>query len=364
MDLSKLVNVAEFERLAGEKLDAGTLGYFAGGAGDEVTLRDNVAAWRRWQLRPRVLVDVSEVKTDADVLGSPVATPTLLAPIAFQRLAHPEGELAMARAAAAAGTIMCLSTIATARPSEVAAAAPGGRLFFQLYCFRDAGVTRSLLDEAVEAGFEAIVLTVDAPRAGRRERDYRTGFAVPADVTVPSLDAALGGHRPVTVHEVFAQVDPSLSWEDVAELASGCRVPLLVKGVLTGADAALAIEHGASGVVASNHGGRQLDGVPATADALPEVVDGVAGRGSVLVDGGLRRGTDVAVALALGADAVLVGRPALWGLAVGGEDGARRVLELLRDELELALALCGCGTPASLGREHVQRAPAASLYSS
>jgi isopentenyl diphosphate isomerase/L-lactate dehydrogenase-like FMN-dependent dehydrogenase len=363
MDLSQLVNVADFERVAGERLDAGTLGYFAGGAGDEVTLRDNVAAWRRWQLRPRVLVDVSAVTTEASLLGRPASMPILVAPIAFQRLAHPEGELAMARAASAAGAIMCLSTIATVRPSEVAAAAPAGRRFFQLYRFRDAGVTTALLEEAVEAGFEAIVLTADAPRAGRRERDYRTGFKVPAALTVPSLDAALGGQSPITVHEVFAQVDPALSWDDLAELASGCRLPVLVKGVLAGEDAALALAHGAAGVVVSNHGGRQLDGVAASADALPEVVEAVAGRGTVLVDGGVRRGTDVAVALALGADAVLVGRPALWGLAAAGEEGARRVLELLRDELELALALCGCASPAALSREHVQRAPAASLYS-
>jgi isopentenyl diphosphate isomerase/L-lactate dehydrogenase-like FMN-dependent dehydrogenase len=363
VDLEALINVADFERAAGEKLDAGTLGYFAGGAGDERTLRENVEAWQRWQLRPRVLVDVREVSTDATLLGGSMSMPLLVAPIAFQRLADPGGEAAMARAAAAAGAVMCLSTIATARPSEVAAAAPEGRRFFQLYCFRDRAGTMALMEEAVDSGFEAILLTVDAPRVGRRERDYRTGFQVPADVRVPSLDAALGGQRPLTVHEVFAQVDPSLSWTDVAELASVCSLPLLVKGVLTREDARLSIEHGAAGVVVSNHGGRQLDGVPASADALPEVVEAVDGRGAVLVDGGVRRGTDVAVALALGADAVLVGRPALWGLAAGGEEGARRVLELLRDELELTLTLCGCPSPSSLGRQHVQRAPAASVYS-
>jgi isopentenyl diphosphate isomerase/L-lactate dehydrogenase-like FMN-dependent dehydrogenase len=363
MDLSRLINVADFERAAADRLDAATHGYFAGGAGDEVTLRDNVAGWRRWQLRPRVLVDVSEVTPETSLLGRSVSMPIFVAPIAFQRLAHQEGELAMARAAAAAGTIMCLSTIATVRPSEVPAAAPTGRRFFQLYRFRDAGVTTALMEEAVDAGFEAIVLTVDAPRAGRRERDYRTGFQVPAGLTVPSLDAALGGHSPINVHDVFAQVDPALSWDDLADLVSECRLPVLVKGVLAGEDAALAVEHGAAGVVVSNHGGRQLDGVAASADALPEVVDAVAGRGAVLVDGGVRRGTDVAVALALGADAVLVGRPALWGLAAGGEEGARRVLELLRDELELALVLCGCASPSALSRQHVQRAPAASVYS-
>jgi isopentenyl diphosphate isomerase/L-lactate dehydrogenase-like FMN-dependent dehydrogenase len=361
--INQVVNVADLERLAGEKLDAGTLGYFSGGAGDEVTLRDNVAAWRRWQLRPRMLVDVSDVRTATTVLGGEASMPVFIAPVAFQRLADPEGEQAMARASAAAGTVMCLSTIATARPSEVAAAAPEGRRWYQLYSFRDRGVTRALLEEAVESGFEAILLTVDAPRAGRRERDFRTGFTVPAEVTVPSIDAALGGHRPVTVHEVFAQVDPTLDWKAVEELASECGLPLLVKGVLTAEDAALAIEHGAAGVVVSNHGGRQLDCVSATADALPEVVDAVAGRGTVLVDGGVRRGTDVVIALALGADAVLVGRPAVWGLAAAGERGARRCLELLAAELGLALALCGCAAPDAVTRAHVQRAPAAPVYS-
>jgi isopentenyl diphosphate isomerase/L-lactate dehydrogenase-like FMN-dependent dehydrogenase len=362
-DLDALINVADFERAAAEKLDSGTLGYFAGGAGDEVTLGENVEAWRRWRLRPRVLVDVSDVSTAAPLLGAEMSMPVLVAPVAFQRLAHPDGEQGMARAAAAAGAVMCLSTIATARPSEVAAAAPGGRRWFQLYCFRDQRVTQTLLDEAVDSGFEAILLTVDAPVAGRRERDLRTGFAVPPDVTVPSLDAALGGERPVTIHEVFAQVDPALDWTAVERLASSCTVPVFVKGLLTAEDATLAVEHGAAGVVVSNHGGRQLDCVAATADALGEVVEAVDGRATVLVDGGIRRGTDVAIAIALGADAVLVGRPALWGLAAGGEKGTYAVLELLRFELELALTLCGCRSPSELGRGHVRAAPPPDVYS-
>jgi isopentenyl diphosphate isomerase/L-lactate dehydrogenase-like FMN-dependent dehydrogenase len=269
----------------------------------------------------------------------------------------------MARAAAAGGTAFCLSTIATARPSEVAAAAPDGRRFFQLYCFRDRGVTQALLDEAVESGFEAILLTVDAPRAGRRERDLRTGAKVPADLSVPSLDAALGCGRSLSIQEVFAQVDACLSWPDLEELASNCSLPVLVKGVLTAEDATLAIEHGAAGVVVSNHGGRQLDQVQASLDALPEVAEAVAGRGTVLMDGGIRRGTDVLIALGLGADAVLAGRAPLWGLVVDGERGALRVLEILREELELALALSGCPSPAAVTREHLGAAPAPSVYS-
>ncbi len=357
------VNVADFERVAAQKLDAGALGYFAGGAGDELTLRENVEAWRRWRLRPRVLVDVSEVSTSVELLGGPLSMPLLVAPVAYQRLVDPEGEVGMARAAAMAGTAMCLSTLATARPSELAAAAPPGRRWFQLYCFKDEAVTRALIDEAIDSGFEAIVVTVDAPRGGNRERDRRTGFEIPEGLGVPSVAAAMGVERAVTIEETFALMDPALSWSDLADLASESSLPLLVKGLLTPEDAELAVEHGAAGVVVSNHGGRQLDRALASADALPEVVDAVAGRAAVLVDGGIRRGVDVAIALALGADAVLVGRPALWGLAAAGADGAARVLELLRAELELTLALCGCASPADLSRAHVQKAPAASVYS-
>jgi isopentenyl diphosphate isomerase/L-lactate dehydrogenase-like FMN-dependent dehydrogenase len=361
--LDDLINVGDFEAAAAEKLEPGVLGYFAGGAGDEVTLRENVAAWGRWRLRPRMLAGLGEWGTRAEVLGAEVSMPVLVAPVAYQRLVHPQGELAMARAAAGAGTVMCLSTQATSRPRDVAEAAPGGRRWFQLYCFKDEGVTRALMDEAVDCGFEAIVVTVDAPRGGNRERDLRTGFRIPEGLGVPSVEAALGSDRAVTIEETFALMDPALSWAMLEELASECKVPVLVKGVLSDEDAALAVGHGAAGVIVSNHGGRQLDRVSASGDALPEVVDAIDGRAAVLVDGGIRRGVDVVTALALGADAVLVGRPALWGLAVGGEEGARRVLDLLRRELELALSLCGCASPAELSRAHLQRAPAPSLYS-
>lgn len=358
-----LINVADFERVAAEKLEAGVAGYFFGGAGDELTLRENVAAWSGWRLRPRALAGLGEWSTRVDLLGGVVSMPVLVAPVAYQGLVDPGGEAAMARAAAAAGTVMCLSTLATMRPRPVAEAAPGGRRWFQLYCFRDEGVTRALIEEAVECGYEAIVVTVDAPRGGNRERDRRTGFQIPAELGVPNVEAALGSDRAITIEETFDLMEPALTWSDLEDLASDCRVPVLVKGVLTAEDAALAIDHGAAGVVVSNHGGRQLDRCLASAEALPEAVDAVEGRGMVLVDGGIRRGVDIAIALALGADAVLVGRPALWGLAVGGEAGARRVLDLLREEFELALALCGCASPAELTRAQVQRAPAASVYS-
>ncbi len=351
------INVADYEALAAEKLEPGPHGYFAGGAGDERTLHSNLAAFTRYRLRPRVLVDVSQVSTATTVLGTGISMPLIVAPVAFQRLVDPDGEVAMARAAAAAGTIMTLSTIATSRPSEIAAECPAAPRWFQLYCFRDRGVTRALIDEAVECGFEAIALTVDAPRAGRRERDFRHTFVVPEGIHAPAVAAATGSERPLSVQEVFSLIDPSLTWDDVETLVSETDLPVLLKGIQTAEDAALAVEHGATGIVVSNHGGRQLDGVAPTLEILPEVVDAVAGGCEVLMDGGIRRGTDVVTALALGAKAVLVGRAPLWGLAVGGEEGARTVLELLRAETELALTLLGCPTPASVGPEHVAPAP-------
>jgi isopentenyl diphosphate isomerase/L-lactate dehydrogenase-like FMN-dependent dehydrogenase len=347
------INVADYERLAAELIETGALGYFAGGAGDERTLRRNVEAYAEWELIPRVLVDVSAVDSSVELFGSELSMPLAVAPVAFQRLVSDEGEEAMARAAGAAGTAMCLSTIATATPASVAAAAPETTRWFQLYVFRDRAVTEALLAEAVESGYQAIFLTVDAPFAGRRERDLRAGFEV--DVDAPSVTAAIGSDRPVSVKEVFGLVDASLDWDALASLVQGCELPVVLKGLMHPADAELAIEAGAGGIVVSNHGGRQLDGVPATVDALADVADAVAGRVPLLVDGGIRRGADVLVALALGADAVLAGRPALWGLAVDGEAGARRVLELLRDEIRLALALLGCQTPADVTRAHIQR---------
>ena len=357
------INVADAEREGQEKLERGPRDYFAGGAGDEVTLRENVAAWGHWRLRPRVLNDVREVSTAAEVLGKPVAAPVLVAPVAYQRMAHPEAERGMAAGAADAGTVMCLSTLSTTRPAEVAAAAPGGRHWFQLYAFKDSGVTRALMDEAVEAGFEAVLVTADAPPGGNRERDRRNRFTLPKELGTPSLTAATGGDEALTIEETFALMNHALTWADVEDLASECSVPVLVKGVLTPEDAELAIEHGAAGVVVSNHGGRQLDRSLATAEALPEIADSVSGRGTLLVDGGIRRGVDGATALALGADAVLVGRPALWGLAAAGREGVARVLELLRAELELTLGLCGCTGVSQLARAHVRRASAASVYS-
>ena len=301
-----------------------------------------------------MLVDVTEVTTRCEVLGTQLEMPILVAPVAFQLLAHPDGEAGMTRAAAAAGTVMCVSSLTSTRPAEVAEAAPEGRRWMQVYLFRDRGVTRAMIEEATEAGYEALLLTVDAPYAGRRERDLRTGFQVPAEIRAPAIETAVG-HRSLTPAEVFGLVDPSITWEHLERLCGEFELPILVKGLITGEDAALAVEHGAAGVVVSNHGGRQLDNAPATIDALPEVVEAVDGRIPVLIDGGVRRGTDVAVALGLGAEAVLVGRPVLWGLAWDGEAGARRALEILAGELRLALALLGCPDPSAVSANHVQR---------
>lgn len=341
-----LLNVWDYEAAAAERLEPGAYGYYAGGADDELTLRDNVGAFRRWQLRPRVLVDVDTCTTATTVLGQEVSMPLLIAPVAFQRVAHPDGEVGMARAAKAAGTVMCMSTMATSTPEEVAAT--GVPRWFQVYVFRDEGITRELVGRVADAGFTALVLTVDTPFLGRRERDLRTGFVV--EHPVASL-----GQGGLTPAETFALVSASVSWRDIERLASLSGLPVIVKGVLTEEDAKLACEHGASAVVVSNHGGRQLDGVSATIDALEEVVTAVDGRVEVLVDGGIRRGTDVVKALALGARAVLAGRAPLWGLAVDGEAGARRVLELLQAEILRALRLVGCTSPADVTRDRIAR---------
>jgi isopentenyl diphosphate isomerase/L-lactate dehydrogenase-like FMN-dependent dehydrogenase len=331
------LNVWDYERLAEEKLDANAHAYFAGGAGDEVTLRDNVAAFEHRKLRPRVLVDVGAVSTATTVLGTEIGLPVLIAPLAMQRLAHPDGEEATARAAAAAGTVMCLSSAATCAPAEL----PGdGPRWFQVYVWRPRSKTEAAIEEAVDAGYSALVLTVDVPYIGRRERDVRVGFEVPEGLTVQG--------------DLFGEgFDASVSWRDLKWLA-GYGLPVVVKGLLTAEDAQLACEHGAAAVVVSNHGGRQLDGVSATLDVLEEVVAAVDGRAEVYLDGGVRRGVDVLKALALGARAVLIGRAMLWGLAVAGEEGVTDVLRMFQEEVELGLALLGCASPADVSRAHVQ----------
>ena len=357
------VNVFDFEELARERLSRQAFDYYASGAQDEVTLRGNRAAYERVALAYRVLVDVSRRDMTTTVFGQPVSMPVLVAPTAFHRLATEDGELATARAAGAAGTVMILSTLSTTSVEEVVAAA-SGPVWFQLYVYKDRKATEGLVRRAEAAGCRALVLTVDAPLLGRRERDVRNRFRLPPGLAVANLlpdgygelgsaptDSGLAGY-------VASFLDPSLTWKDVAWLRSITELPVVVKGIVRPDDALRAAEAGAAGIVVSNHGGRQLDTAPATLDVLPEVVDALAAHGhtiEVLMDGGVRRGTDIVKALALGARAVLVGRPVLWGLAVGGETGAATVLRLLRDELDLAMALAGAPTIAGITRDLVRR---------
>ena len=352
--MSDPLSIADYERLAEERLAAGPWAYLAGGSGDEWTLRENRAAFERWTFRPRVLCDVSEISTATTVLRAQLELPVLVAPVAYQELFDPDGECATARAAAAAGAGICVSTFSTRSHEEIAAVAPGLTHWCQLYVFRDRGVTREHLAGAADAGCSAVVLTVDTPRLAQRERDLRAGFEIPSALPLPYARAAIGD-APQNPADQFALLDASVSWRDLEWIASEGRLPVVLKGIVTAEDAKLAIEHGAAAVVVSNHGGRQLDGVPATLDALPEVVEAIDGRLEVYLDGGIRRGADVAKALALGARAVLAGRAAMFGLAAAGEDGVRHVLELLREELALTLCLLGCGSPEQLSRAHVQQ---------
>jgi 4-hydroxymandelate oxidase len=353
------LTVDEFEAIARERMERSAYDYYAGGSGEERTLAANREAFNRIPLRPRVLIDVSRIDTRTSVLGQPLEVPIMLAPTAFNRLAHADGEMAAARAARAEGTIMINSTLSTCALEEVAGACEGP-LWFQLYVYKDRGFTQELVARAEAAGCRALVLTVDTPLLGRRYRDVRNNFVLPEGVTMKNFEAAMtnaarwGAHSSFSsyVHDLF---DATLSWTAVEWLRAQTRLPILVKGIMTEEDTHLAVAAGVDGVIVSNHGGRQLDGAPASIEVLPEVVDAVAGRAEVLLDGGIRRGTDVLKALALGARAVCIGRPYLWALAANGEAGVRDVLRILRDELSLAMALSGRPTIPSVDRSLVSR---------
>ena len=332
-------NIREFEAAARDRLDPVHYDYFAGGAGDEVTAKANEAAFARLALLPRVLCGAGSPRIGVTLLGSRAAMPVLVAPTAFHRLADPEGEKATARAVAAAETIMIVSMAATVAVEDVAAAAPGATLWFQLYIQPDMAFTEAIVRRAEAAGCSALVVTVDSPAHGRRDRDVRHGFDdLPDGLCCENMRD--GDHEPARP----IVMSPAISWEHVDLLRRMTRLPIVLKGVTHPADARLALDHGVSALYVSNHGGRQLDTVPAAVDLLPEIVAAVGGAVPVLVDGGIRRGTDVVKALALGASAVAVGRPVVWGLAAGGESGVARVLGLLRDEIEHTLTLCGLGS--------------------
>ena len=349
-----LVTLADHEQHARTQLDDNAWAYFSGGAADEISLRANRSAWDALPLWPRVLRPLAGGHTRVPLLGRTLAHPILLAPVAFQRLAHPDGELALAYAAAALGAGVVLSTQASVSLESVAQAVlpdPGrGPLWFQLYLQPDRGFTQALVQRAEAAGYEALVLTVDAPTSGVRDRERRAGFRLPpgvGPVNLAGLQAPASSPLSPGQSALFdGLLHHAPTWDDIAWLQSITRLPVLLKGVLHPADARQAVSVGAAGLIVSNHGGRTLDTAPATATALPRVVQAVGGAVPVLVDGGIRRGTDVLKAMALGASAVLVGRPAVWGLANAGAAGVAHVLRLLRDELEVAMALTGCATLA------------------
>jgi isopentenyl diphosphate isomerase/L-lactate dehydrogenase-like FMN-dependent dehydrogenase len=336
----RYVTVDDYRPVAQAAVAPDVWEYYEGGAGDEWTLAENRRAFDRWMLRPRFLRAAGSPDTSTTVLGTSLSFPVLVAPWAYQRMAHPDGELATARAAASAGTAMVVSSTTVSYLEEVAEAG-GGPKWWQLYVAVDRAFTAAMLERVVDAGFEAICWTVDFVVNGLRHRDTRSGFVMPLGLADSDY-----------------LYDPMLTWDDLAWIRDRAPgLPIAVKGLLTAEDAELAVQAGADAIVVSNHGGRQLDRSPAALDALPEVVAQVSGRVPVLMDGGVRRGTDVVTALALGAAAVLVGRPTIWGLAAEGEAGVAGVLGILRSEIENAMALAGCRSVAEIGRALVTPAP-------
>jgi 4-hydroxymandelate oxidase len=342
-DSSRPITVADYEPLARERTDPAAWDYQAGGSGDEVSLAENRASWDRIRLRPRVMVNVAKRDLSTTAFGVDLAHPIVVAPTADHSLSHPDGERATARGTAAGGGLFTLSTISSVSMEDVAAAAPGGPRWFQLYVPADREECRTLVERAAAAGYSAVAVTVDLPLPGNRERDLRSGFEIDLGVHLPA-------EQPVDP-ETGIVVLPTFGWDELAWLRSVCPMPLVVKGVLRADDALRAVDAGCDGVWVSNHGGRQLDTSVAGADALQEIADAVGDRALLVVDGGVRRGIDALKGLALGADLVAIGRPALWGLAVDGADGVRRIIEILCDELSLAMALSGCRAIGDIGRD-------------
>ena len=349
-----LLNISDYARAAQSKLTRPVLDYYEGGALDEITLRENTAGWERLKLYYHVLAGVTARDLRTTLLGQAVSTPIAIAPTAFHRLACAEGEIATAKAARAAGVLFILSSLSNTAMESVFAEAASPR-WFQLYVYKDRAITADLVQRAEAAGAEAIVLTVDAPGLGTRERDARNSFRLPNDLRIENLCSLGKGSVPAVEGSGLAayvrdNFKHDLSFDDLDWLASATRLPVVVKGVCRGDDACRAVSHGARGLVVSNHGGRQLDTAPPTCEVLPRVVDAVGEDCEVYVDGGIRRGSDILKAIALGARAVLVGRPILWGLSVAGERGVRHVLEILGRELDEAMLLCGCSTLRDINR--------------
>ncbi|HSO93716.1 MAG TPA: alpha-hydroxy acid oxidase [Candidatus Dormibacteraeota bacterium] len=356
------VRLDDYEPQARALLPRSIYDYFAGGAEDEAAVAGNRAAYAHYRFRFKVLSCVATPDLGCEILGRRLTMPVQLAPTATQKMAHPEGELAAARAAAAAGVAFSLSTLSTTSLEDVAAAS-SGTMWFQLYMYRDRGITIDLIERAAESGYSAVQLTVDTPRLGRRERDFRNGFGLPEGMRYENLAGALRrtdksaelGQSALSSY-FTDQLDSWLTWKDLEWLVAKCRLPVMAKGVVRADDARRAIDMGVGAVIVSNHGGRQLDHSIATLDALPEVAQAVAGAVPVLVDGGVRRGTDVLKAIALGARSVMIGRPYLWALAVDGEAGVSRVLELLRQEITVSMSLLGVKNLSELSLDLLTRA--------
>lgn len=356
----KPVTVSDIEKIAAEKLDKNAYDYYSSGADDEITLKENCNAFNRIFLKYRVLVDVSKRDMSAVILGHKTSVPFLIAPTSFQKMAHPEGEIATVKAAGKAGTVMILSTLANTLLEEVSSAA-SGPVWFQLYVFKDREITRDLIKRAEAAGVKAIVLTVDAPLLGQRIKDVKNNFNLPTGLTVKNLEKHFKENLIVNKNNsgladyVKKNLDASLNWNDLSWIRSVTNLPLILKGIACREDAIIAAEHNIEGIVISNHGRRQLDTCRATINVLPEVAEAVKGKTEIYLDGGIRRGTDILKSIALGADAVLIGRPVIWGLAYNGENGVTDVLNILRKELDLAMALCGCTDIKNISRELIFR---------
>lgn len=353
----KPLNLSEFEIIAKEKLSQMAYDYYRSGANDEITLKENCDAYKKIFLKYRVLVDVSKRDLSTEVLGQKISMPVMIAPTAFHKMAHDEGEIAVARAAGNAGTIMILSTLSNSDVEDVVRAS-SGPVWFQLYVYKDREVTREIIHRAEAAGCKAIVVTVDAPVLGTRERDVRNQFNLPEGLTVKNLLPAGKENLPLIESSglsayVQTHLDPSLNWNDLDWIKKTTKLPVLIKGIASAEDGLLAVKYGVDGIVVSNHGGRQLDTCRATIDVLPEVADAVDGKIEILIDGGIRRGTDVIKAVALGAKAVLIGRPVIWGLAADGENGVRTVLKILRNEFDTAMALCGCPDVKQISKKYL-----------
>ncbi|KFQ71859.1 Hydroxyacid oxidase 2 [Phaethon lepturus] len=342
-----MVCLSDFEDYAKKYLPKIAWDFFAAGADDCSTRDENIQAYKRIRFRPRMLRDVSMMDIRTKLLGTEISFPVGIAPTGFHQLAWPDGEKSTARAAKAMNTCYIASTYSTCTLEEITAAAPGGLRWFQLYIHRNRAVSQQLVQRAEALGFQGLVLTADLPYTGKRRDDVRNGFRLPPHMKLKNLEGAFEVCK-------MSPLDPSVTWNDIYWLRSLTHLPIIIKGILTKEDAELAVRHGVQGIIVSNHGGRQLDGGPATIDALVEVVEAVQGRVEVYLDGGIRKGSDVLKALALGAKCVFIGRPALWGLAYKGEEGLQDVLRILQDEFRLSMALAGCASVSEIGRHLVQ----------